>query len=217
MIAASQRASRPSGCRPASAAVGSATWESSFCRRRGDPHGDQPVGADGEQDQRADDRLLPELVDAPAPPARCRSWSAAARRARRPRPCRCRRRPRPRRPRPRRRRSARSRCRRRRRPCRTGPRRARRPGPASAPLTHERGERAAADRDAGQLGGLRARAHRVQLAADAVVAQYDDAGARPRRSAISTSHGMPSTLALPKSRKSGGSSSALICWPPAQK
>src|SRR5689334_3757876 len=29
----------------------------------GDPDRDQPVGADGQQDERADDRLLPELVD----------------------------------------------------------------------------------------------------------------------------------------------------------
>src|SRR3954447_70707 len=32
-------------------------------QRAGDPHGDQPVGADGQDDQRADDGLLPELVD----------------------------------------------------------------------------------------------------------------------------------------------------------
>src|SRR3954452_3511209 len=32
-------------------------------QRAGDPHGDQPVGADGQDDQRTDDGLLPELVD----------------------------------------------------------------------------------------------------------------------------------------------------------
>src|SRR3954451_22124576 len=66
MIAVSQFAKRFSGDL-SDVLVGTARSISDMCvplpQRAGDPHRDQAVGADGQDDQRADDGLLPELVD----------------------------------------------------------------------------------------------------------------------------------------------------------
>ena len=67
--------------------------------------------------------------------------------------------------------------------CRSGPRRATPARPASAPLTHERAEHPAADREAVEPGGVGVGADRVELAAAAVGVQVvaDDARARRAR------------------------------------